>query len=341
MVETKSLVSSKKKILFIGAGASYGARKAINIEIPLGQNLLGWLRKKCIEIQNDKFMFMYHAMTSQVREMLNESSEENFELFFQDLDSDKTDEINKFLCLCFCEPKTKYSEFKTGFDDREDDYDKLIEKCDLDENWEVISLNYDVLLEQALKRKGINYHYDNFSFCYPPGDEIGIKIYKPHGSINFRSKFDIHISHGQDREESLKLKPAGLSYTEDGEIVSEPPIYYAVLPDPANIHHIMHSTEHLVIANYRPKKDVNISYQLLKNVRLNAIRAWHTAEEVVVIGVKPVPVDDDKFVNTLLDDIKPSIVYITASQTDADLFIKKQPHSKLHLEGLQKYIQET
>jgi hypothetical protein len=251
------------------------------------------------------------------------------------------DVINLFLCFCFVEPKELYSTYTNGFSDTKDLYDDLIKFLNLDESWEVISLNYDVLLEQALTRNHIKYFYEVFPFTLGVTAHSGTKVFKPHGSINFRSKYDIRMNFGDADEDRSDMQAAGLTYDDKGNPVSEPPIFFATLPDPANIHHVLHSSEHVVIANYRHGKDVNISFQRLDDIRKQAIQAWKQADEVVVIGVKPVPEDDDKFVDALLNFTKSQITYVTASKEDGGIFLKKQPNAQLCLGGLRDFLNRT
>ena len=55
-----------KKILFVGAGASFGARITNTPKLPIGANLLPWLIEKCDEILKCPELMIYFSVVNEV-----------------------------------------------------------------------------------------------------------------------------------------------------------------------------------------------------------------------------------------------------------------------------------
>ncbi len=169
-------------LLVIGAGATKGAREILSP--PLGGELKTFVQD---ELQGRESCLPEHGLDSTLQ-FLRVSSECNWEKLIENeiCNYNKTkkyahiktiENLNRALVFSFCNSDV----FKKG----EDLYSKLVMKLGNNTKISVVSLNYDILFEQAANtQKNIHYVGTN-SNSTPVSDKSSIYLYKPHGSIGF------------------------------------------------------------------------------------------------------------------------------------------------------------
>lgn len=339
----------KKKLLVLGAGASVGARSQdINCSPPLGANLCQWLRSNIDILLNNNFLIEYYQILRDAKEILHNSPEENYEKLIQSLgiqNRDSREVLHRLLQIMFCDLSSiKYCNIDLGFNEHVDLYDELIQRLKIDNSWNIISLNYDVLFEQALIRNNIDFVHRFFSQSFQDKQEKLDKliIYKPHGSINYFSQPSQSIKYGLDNNYSSSADFELNDYTFHGEdtelrVVPEYPIIYSVPEDSVNIlsRTTNCSIEAPIMANYTEGKYVDTNEKTLNKVREEAIEISQNANKIFIIGVRPLfDKKDDPFVANFfkcLAEGNQIINYITLSQTDIITIKSKITASRLQI----------
>lgn len=174
------------KVLFIGAGASHGAREGHVVRPPLGGQLLEHVRNAYDWFAQDvRFCELEYLLVRFQKIFENLKKEHNFEKFLASLKQDERMLVNKLLVLYMHDWKPLGQDF--GFNDVEEDlYDKIIHELNFKgETWEVISLNYDILFEKALVRNNLGVFYDELGSACSREYGKTVMFLKPHGSVNF------------------------------------------------------------------------------------------------------------------------------------------------------------
>ena len=136
-----------------------------------------------------------------------------------------------------------------------------------------ITLNYDLLLEQALLRAGEAYDY------FLPGHNRipGYCLLKIHGSINWWGNFGPfrQLEQGERIPYDLTLTTLGKDY-KDIQVVEDP--YEAC---------IAVDTGDPVMAHYAQRKPAYVNARMLAEIREKAIAECAAAREAVIIGAHP------------------------------------------------------
>lgn len=300
----------KEKILFIGAGASYGARP--EDPPPMGDKLLQWLKDQCKSFKRQFFSNLVHPNDLQsseflkldeIEKLLNEAhNEETYEKFIERVIKEKSwidaIKIQKFMSIAFFIPR-KF-EIKNCFQKKQDLYYDLMKVLKVDHTWNIISLNYDFLLEEALQEiSDIEGKISGFQYQGFEENKINhVNIFKPHGSINFYGTrtiigglsqtlavADANKSNMPECVENIyTLIPKLFKYRECmEEILSE----FRIEP---------------VMAHYTEGKYPEWSLSTLEKIRETALNLIKPTSQITIIGVKPIFNEkDDPFVSKILN----------------------------------------
>ena len=308
-----SLAEKPINLLFVGAGASFGARaEHENTHPPLGIDLLDFLKNSITQVLDAKWKNSHflrsHALFETVLTTIRKSKSNDFEKFISTLDTNERSEVNLVLCIFF---STQPTPFNFGFNTGADQYDSLITRGEFTH---FISLNYDLLLEDAINRKfGRPYFYG------PKGQTQGLPILKPHGSINYFGSSNHPINFGELPEIEDSYIPTSLHIN--------PKTQEVVVEHGNTIAHFPISSPQIctssflgtpIIANYRHGKDTNINEKLLREIRTESIDVAREANSATIIGVKPSNIDDDETVWSIFTELNCETVYVSPSSEDCD-----------------------
>ncbi|MDB5037776.1 MAG: hypothetical protein JWQ35_1304 [Bacteriovoracaceae bacterium] len=339
-------MAGKTRILFIGAGASLGARSTHSKRPPLGLQLCDWLREQIPLLQKEAYLVELHQIIYEGGKVLEKHSNENrFETLVSMLDRDDRVSLQRLLQICFSDLSEKRNtEIDLGCRSIPDGYDDLLDKLNIGSgDWTVISLNYDLLFEEAFRRKDIALQYQHFPFSLgqDQSKEPGVRIYKPHGSINFFAKPDHRIFHHEPAPEDDRGQPTHYDFDEEGNPNPVYPIVFAGLPGAANVLTKVDSSHVVfpVMANYTRGKKSDANLRTLELVRQDALTIAKNAEEIIVIGVKPIgePADDN-FAHELLSLPIPKYTYVTKDEADASVIRLIHRNVRICQNGLNEFL---
>ena len=335
----------RENLLVIGAGASFGAREVCANTPPLGDQLCSWLRIKVPTLLNRSDLCVPQSILEKGNEILcTHSEQKNFELLVQKLEDSERLLIQRLIQVCFSELSLVKPALDLGFNKQADLYDDLVRKMRLPlANWNVISLNYDVLFETALERGENSYRYPFFrkEAC---NRESGVNIYKPHGSINFFSKAEFSSSFGASLGEAPRATQIEIS-PEGKPILNHPIVFSAGTGGSSTLYKaIVNSGCNPVMANYTRGKLVEFNFRELKAVRRAAVRVAQHSKHVLVIGVRPIlDSSDDSFVCELISALKNnsgSIAYVSKGNEDARVMESNLRESEIYNGGFESFLRE-
>lgn len=206
-----------------------------------------------------------------------------------------------------------------------------------------MSLNYDLLVEESLRRNSIEFIYPHFPFHYGANqkDLSGVRIYKPHGSINFFAHGDHKIYHREPLPTDDRGKPTGFYTGPSGNFSPTHPIVMAAQPGVENVLWIANSASisEPVMANYTKGKAADTNQETLEEVRRDALAMLKTADEVLIVGVRPIRDDtDDRFVSDALSVLPERMTYVSGSAEECEIVKKMYPAALTFCGGLQEYL---
>jgi SIR2-like domain len=339
------------RILFIGAGASYGARLEQQRQPPLGPDLCRWLREVAPAFGQDLSLIQYHSEIEAAANILsNYSGEQNYESLVSRLNREGRARLSRLLLITFTDICQKRqhppdaSRFDFGFRNQADGYDLLLSKLKIgDGSWSIVSLNYDLLIEEALRRAGISFLYPHFPLNFGENQEKlkGVRLYKPHGSINFYAHGDHKIYHREPLPGDDRGLPTEYYKDGNGNFTPTYPIVVAAPPGVENVLHIADSASicEPVMANYTKGKASDTNQETLERVRQEAISAIGEAGEVVVVGVRPIQdAGDDAFVSRAFSVLPRATTYISGSGAECEIVKKLCPTVRAVSGGLREYL---
>ena len=164
------------------------------------------------------------------------------------------------------------------------------------QNTVFVSLNYEILLELALKKRGYNIVYSSAAYEDSfNGNDVGsdVFIYKPHGSVNFRPKLNMYGD--------FKVCPINFSAS-------------------ANVHAGTHVVSAInenqkvcpsIISAYVPSKLTNLNFAFIHGVRSQLLAKCENCKKAIVIGVKANLVDQFmyKYFQTIFSNVKDVLLF--------------------------------
>src|SRR4051812_35594454 len=126
------------RILFIGAGASFGARAEQEKQPPLGPQLCKWLRTVSPYFEKELGLLEHHSAIREAMDvLLRNSDEDNYEKLIAKLDREDRMRLNRLLLITFSDISEKkhtpfdLSKFDHGFRSQYDGFDQLLRKLDI------------------------------------------------------------------------------------------------------------------------------------------------------------------------------------------------------------------
>lgn len=333
------------KVLFLGAGASLGARFDHSVGPPLGAKLCEWLRINCNLWKINPSLIEYHGIISRVLTILEKHAAiDNFEVLLEKVSDDERLDLQSVIVFSFIDLRYLDATLDFGFKTQYDHYDSLISKLELGKSfkdWIVVSLNYDVLFEQALERAGIPFQFFNFKTNLEY--KSSLNIFKPHGSINFAVKPDVRMSYGEKTQDETPLEPTTHTEGKNGRIFAQFPHKKAVKVESQSIHNIVRpiATWYPMMANYIEGKEPEFNITDLECIRESIIAQLAQVEEIYVVGVKPVPRRDDAIVDEILNAGYEKFTYIGKDSEDIKQIQRLQPKAIVYRNGLYSFLKPS
>lgn len=285
--------SFDRMIIILGAGASHGAR--IPPAPPLGKDLLNYLDRyrQLVEehtpLNPHGLPFREDQQLNQLRVLIENSKKRRWtyeqlvghEVAKMNPYNENLALLNRLVVTAFIPPATHWDppipRLDQAFEERPDTYDDFLRKLDDKaygpSNTILVTLNYDLLLEQAIQRVGGTYDY------FLPGHERnqGYCLLKIHGSINWWGELGPF-----GPLEAHKPIPSPVTLTTRGpvhkNIRTERDPYEACIAAGAS---------EPILAHYGPGKPAFVNYPTLGEIRSMAIAECKGATHALIIGVHP------------------------------------------------------
>lgn len=317
----------KERILFIGAGASHAARP--EDPPPMGDGLLGWLQEqlKSFKRQGDIEYRSSNLNLARIEEMFEYNNkyfrQKKYEKFIEIiLGNTKFNDgnIQKFMSIAFLVPEV--FKIKNCFQKKIDLYDDLIKSLKIESISNAISLNYDILFEEAVGASQFRYAaVDNGENNKEDGHVIN--IFKPHGSISFYTKPILFGGNSQSFAAAEEQKLNSPDFYND--IICLP---FRAYKDRRELEKYVLETQdtYPVMAHYTEGKKSSCSYDGLQKIRelaLNLLSEKNVFSEIIIIGIKPIfKESDDPFVAkfmTKLEKMECAITYVGFDQKYKDI----------------------
>ncbi|MBY0369437.1 SIR2 family protein [bacterium] len=331
-----------KNILFIGAGASVGARLHLPRRPPLGNELCSWLRGIESELLRPGLADLRVTVEEGFGILKRWPTENNFEALLSKLEGDDVFRMQRLLMVAFSDLTDRPTNMRgsdLGFETRADLYDDLVEILGINSaDWAIVSLNYDLLFESALIRKGIPYRYPQFPDRSTCGANEPLKVYKPHGSINFFANGQYQGFHANGA--AARPMPTTFSISANGRVTPDFGIVFAAPPGADNVLWVANgsSISLPVMANYRKGKDILVNFRQLNSVRAESVAEFQTATRLVVIGVRMIDASDDQFVSDIFKIRFQSMDYICGNTAEGESVRKLHDNAEIFDRGLAAYL---
>ncbi|MCG7643170.1 hypothetical protein MHM99_16850 [Alteromonas sp. MmMcT2-2] len=266
----------EKVLVMIGAGASKGHSRATCP--PLGRELGGALRD-------------VYPLFSELEENTGNTCSEDFEQWTASIGDD---------AAAYCDSLILIGHYFRQYKALPHDslYKQLIDKLS-NFNATYLSLNYESLLEIAVKEKGYEINWgatsfkeDNFNSANENAEKI--TILKPHGSAHFLAA-GAHLFQRGDVCSDIT------SLINCGTIIADP----SKCGDTAFIP---------VLSAYEAQKRNSFNDAFIRDIRERSIEAAAEADCVLVIGIRHSP--QDKFLPSIFDAMKDntSLLYVGGSE---------------------------
>lgn len=291
VLSTERAARERKPVVIVGAGASHGARE--RPAPPLGNDLLDYLERYLhfIEeetVRNDSGLpFREGGELGELRSLLDKANGQGWtyerlvdnEIARNDPYNEKLSLLNRLLVAAFSPPSASYNIRWPGqaFSRGQDLYDGFLShlkaKGFSSEGLTFISLNYDILLEQAIERTGGSCDY------FLPGKlpKCGHVFLKIHGSINWWGRFGPvrPLRQGEPIPFDLTFTTRGPVYKEIR--IEEHPYECCTAVDAGDP----------IIAHYAQGKPAYVNAETLAEIRNKAVAECAAATEALIIGVHP------------------------------------------------------
>ena len=351
-----------RRVLFIGAGASFGARDELSefgSSPPLGEELLGYIRA-CLpafttwkaeeggpDEEEDKRLRRFFARQRCRRNRHYECAIDEW-LKCKPRHDRLLYALNRLLAFSIHPPQDQRCPGQEPFQYGKDRYDDLVQHLGIDPSWRIISLNYDALFEEALGRTGRSYWYPGLT----DGDHGGIArpdnsvpIYKPHGSCNwFPGGNALDISHMENPDAPVPDEDL------DGNMLhacdsGHPHIQGTSTGKTQDVSRGDFRTylssgggEDPIMAHYCASKVAPLNGDTLTRIREDCVAGLGHIEHAVVIGVRLVPQDDDPVVDGIFNQFSRCPTEYVCGNPDEARPVEGQYGFRPHTHGLQESL---
>lgn len=213
-----------------------------------------------------------------------------------------------------------------GFRTQADLYDHCIEKLRIDSSWGAVTLNYDILFEQALTRKAVPFFNQGIGAGLV-GDMAGMPVFKIHGSINWFPCQAQTIRIENPTPEQKRKATVSMTWDETNRrfsvdfpevsVSSGELIYQELLRDDP----LLRSP---VMALYGPRKPVEVNFPTIEKIRSAALKNASGVEKAFIIGVRPVKPEDDHVLHRIFESLRgKKVVYVNPSPEDCHVIAKE------------------
>jgi hypothetical protein len=307
-------------VLFIGAGASLGARAGIAPPPPVGTKLIAYL-ERCFptfkvwkqnpipygggggDADEDARLETFFAEQRQrdnqnyeaaINEMMRKDDDNLQPLLFA---------LNRLLAFSFSHGNN--NQCHREFLPLEDRYDLLIRRLGVDSGWRIISLNYDTLFEDALERQALKYVYPGLTMGVHPASGSwadAVPVYKVHGSCNWFVPGSAEASYGTAQP---PFNPRKVNH---GDFFDEAGLVGVSIADTYDVKTSgvcgqlsSIGPKHPVMAHFCKYKPALLNYRALAQIRRECLVGLKNLERAAVIGVRPVKAEDDTAVTDILE----------------------------------------
>ena len=287
----KYISNDKDIVIIIGAGASFDHSRNRDDCPPLGECLASSLRKELPEFVS-------------IEEKVKKKCGIDFEQWMEDYASK---DISTYTGVLWC-----LSKYFSKYKDIQDDslYLELTKRIDTEKAF-FISLNYEALLELAIRREGyhidpgVSTEQDNFNNI---SSQVIIPVLKPHGSVNYRA-IDSSSNYGTtlagkitigDNQKNIIFKNINIKkieISESGQCI----VNGSKLDEPKEVNEKLDDiskSNHSIVCAYNPKKTANINHDFINKVREHIFNRMTSCSKMVLIGINHKP--NDEFINKVV-----------------------------------------
>ena len=288
-----------KLIVILGAGASHGARDAP--APPLGKDLLDYLDRYLHFVERETAVnpsglpFREDKELSRLRCLLNMAKEHHWtyeqlidhEVRTSNPQNENLSLLNLLLVAALSPASASYNLqwLDQAFSAGQDLYDGFLSQLKANgfssKGLTFITLNYDILLEQAIRRTSGAFDY------LLPGmpRKRGHLLLKIHGSINWWGTFDLSRRWLDGRDVPLDIAFEGQGRRYKNVQVKVDPYEACISADAGEP----------IVAHYVRRKPAYVNAGMLAGIRKKAIAECTAAREALIIGVHPpVPPQEDE-----------------------------------------------
>lgn len=280
--------SKPKRLVLFGAGASNGSGSISPEAPPLGGNLYAELRR---------VLPSWNNLPANVTIAFNKSFEDGMQVLWENY-STHVPELMRRMAVYFAQFRIK------GSDNLYQRFVKDISTDFSSTNYLLGSLNYDILLEIAIRCLGLEIYY--FGTDAPKG---AASVWKLHGSCNFLpdgiGADRRTASYGSGARIGAAIKPVW-----SNEAISFCLSQTALYP---------------IMALYMKSKPVQIGNGQMRIYQELWINHVLEADKILIVGVKPWP--DDEHIWKPLTETKANIGYIGGKE-EYDKWLKTKSHAE-------------
>jgi hypothetical protein len=230
--------------------------------------------------------------------------------------------LNRFLAFTFSYGDSTGGLKSSEFENRSDLYTELINKLSINNRWNIVSLNYDVLFEQALKRhhpNAIPFNYEGIPLGSHSIEKSSLKIFKIHGSINWFGTQDQPV-HSEEQAKSKKWTSLEWNFKHKKASIESVSCYTTELEQV--LYELAPLRKVPIMAHYTASKFTNVNIKKLEFVRDKCLESLDSLSEVYIVGVKPPTQNDDEFLFTVFKKINKNakqIIFVNNSETDCQI----------------------
>lgn len=296
----------KDWMILVGAGASYGQHKKFHP--PLGKDLAQELRTK-----DSRF--------SQIEKSTAQTCGEDFESWLSSIGDNSVAFTDSLAVVSHYFRQFKQINKKSRYFDLIDILgEKGINRCTF------LSLNYESLLEMALRKKGYLLDWGSSSMDgdrFNPREGVGVvPFYKPHGSSHFLSM----LGNGPATPMATTLDITSNIHL-GTDIID--PTSMTISPDAIS-----------TISAYEPQKRSPFNSEFVNEIRKNTLTAAESAKLLLVIGIRYIP--QDAFLPQVFDAAKKeglTIAFIGGNE-DFEVYKKQFDNTQTQVIHISQYFDD-
>jgi hypothetical protein len=230
--------------------------------------------------------------------------------------------LNRLIAFTFCFNVRGLGPRIEGFQSGADRYDQCIDKLQISASWMAISLNYDMLFEQALFRRPLPFYYPEMNAGLV-GDREGVPLFKIHGSINWFPCPTQSLHTETPTPEQKRRATTRMTWDETNRrfSIDFPDVFVSsydlIYQELVREEELLRSP---VMAHYGPRKPVDVNFLFIDGVRASALQHIEKVEQAFIIGVRPPNGDDDPILLKTFQILKgKNVTYVNPSKDDCTL----------------------